>query len=50
MAEERTEYIQRPHILEIGMLELGPFADGKFVTTMEAIKFRKAMKEGQPIE
>lgn len=50
MALHCTEADRRPHVVEIGMLEMGPFADGKFVTPLEAAKLRKALEKGQAIE
>lgn len=49
MAAERSEAVQRPHVVEIGMLEMGPFANEKFITPLEAAKLRKDL-EGQTIE
>jgi len=49
MAAERSEAVQRPHVVEIGMLEMGPFANEKFITTLEAAKLKKEL-EGQTIE
>lgn len=50
MAAECKEAARRPHVVEIGMLEMGPFEDGKFVTPVEAAKLRKDLEEGNAIE
>lgn len=49
MARECKEFAQRPHIIEIGMLDLGPFSDRKFVTPAEASMLRKAMENRPPV-
>ena len=50
MADECPESVQRPHVVAIGMLEMGPFSDGNFIAPMEALKLRKLIEEGESID
>lgn len=46
MAAECSEATRRPHVIAIGMLEMGPFADGNFPSPAEVAMKRKKIAEG----
>lgn len=50
MAAARSENFKRPHVIEIGMLEMGPFADRNFIPPIEASRLRKMIEDGKAIE